>query len=115
DGTVTETEFEGITPPTTFLLGASYRPFADAGGAHDLVLSGQLTNPNDHAEQSNVGAEYTFNALLVLRAGYRFGVDEGSLPSVGAGLVVPGLGPDLRIDYAYTRLDRLGAVHRIGL
>lgn len=113
-GTVTETEFEGAEPPTTFMLGASFRPFA-ATSQHDLVLSGQLTNPSDNAERYNVGVEYTWNQLLALRAGYRFGVDEASLPSVGAGLLVPGIGPDVRIDYGFTNLERLGSVHRIGL
>ena len=82
---------------------------------HDLVLSGQLTNPNDNAERYNVGAEYTWNNLLSLRAGYRFGVDEATLPSVGAGLLVPGIGPGLRIDYGFTNLERLGSVHRVGI
>ena len=113
-GTVTETEFEGIEPPTTFLLGTSYRPFRSMG-AHDLVLSGQLTNPNDNAERFTVGAEYTWNRLLALRTGYRFGLEEASLPSLGVGLEVPGIGPALRIDYSFDRLDRLGSVHRVGL
>ncbi len=113
DGPATEIVFDGAEPPTTFMLGASYRPFAV--GQHDLVLSGQLTNPNDNAERYNVGAEYTWNNLLSLRAGYRFGVDEASLPSVGAGLLVPGIGPGLRIDYGFNKLERLGAVHRVGI
>lgn len=119
EGTVTETEFEGIDPPTTFLLGVSYKPlqafgFA-AGSPHDLTVSGQLTNPNDNAERFNFGAEYVWNGLLALRTGYEFGRDEASAPSFGAGLVVPGIGPDLRVDYGFNRLDRLGNVHRIGL
>jgi len=116
DGPVEETEFQGIHPPTTFLMGASWRPFR-TGAARDLTFVGQLTRPNDNAERFNVGAEYVWNELLSLRAGYRFGVDEGNLPSFGAGLRVPGLGSgrDLRIDYAFTSLERLGAVHRIGV
>ena len=114
EGPLMETAFDGSDPPTTFLLGASYRPFQTLG-AHDLVLMGQLTNPSDNAERFNIGAEYTWNDLLALRMGYQFGLQEASLPSLGAGLTVPGFGPDLRIDYAYNRLDRLGTVHRIGL
>ena len=119
EGVVTETEFEGIDPPTTFLLGVSYQPlqafgFAP-GGPHDLTVSGQLTNPNDNAERFNFGTEYVWNGLLALRAGYEFGRDEVSAPSFGAGLVVPGLGPDLRVDYGFNRFDRLGNVHRVGL
>ena len=113
-GTVTETVFEGAEPPTTFLLGATYRPFR-ATGQHDVVISGQLTNPNDNAERYNLGVEYTWNDLLALRAGYRFGADEALLPSVGAGLVVPGIGPEVRIDYGFTHLERLGSVHRVGV
>lgn len=114
EGPTTETVFNGAEPPTTFMLGASYRPFAQSG-RHDLVLSGQLTNPNDNAERYNIGAEYTWNDLLSLRAGYRFGVDEARLPSVGAGLLVPGIGPGVRIDYGFTNLERLGSVHRVGI
>ncbi len=118
-GEVVEEDFDGIDPPTTFLLGVSYRPlqafgFA-AGSPHHLTLSGQLTNPNDNAERFNLGAEYVWNDLLALRAGYEFGIEEATAPSFGLGLVVPGLGPQLRADYGFNRLDRLGNIHRIGL
>ena len=118
DGAVTETGFDGVEAPTTFLLGVSYEPLQAlgyAGGPHALTLSGQLTNPNDNAERFNLGAEYVWNGLLALRTGYEFGLEEASAPSFGAGLVVPGLGPELRIDYGFNRLDRLGNIHRVGL
>jgi hypothetical protein len=118
DGEVVEEDFDGIDPPTTFLLGVSYAPLRAlgmAGGPHDLTLSGQLTNPNDNAERFNLGAEYIWNETLALRAGYEFGLEEASAPSFGAGLIVPGLGPDLRVDYGFNRFDRLGNIHRIGL
>lgn len=118
DGEVIEDEFDGIEPPTTFLLGVSYEPlraFDMAGGPHDLTVSGQLTNPNDNAERFNLGAEYVWNETLALRAGYEFGLEEASAPSFGAGILVPGLGPDLRVDYGFNRFDRLGNIHRIGL
>ncbi len=118
-GTVVEESFDGIEPPTTFLLGVSYRPLRAlglaAGGPHDLTVSGQLTNPNDNAERFNLGAEYVWNETLALRTGYEFGLEEASTPSFGLGLVVPGLGPALRLDYGFNRLDRLGNIHRIGL
>ena len=118
DGTVVEEEFAGIEPPTMFLLGVSYAPLRALGvadGPHDLTVSGQLTNPNDNAERFNLGAEYVWNEVLALRMGYEFGLEEASAPSFGAGLLVPGLGPDLRLDYGFNRLDRLGNIHRIGL
>ncbi|MEM1043889.1 MAG: PorV/PorQ family protein [Bacteroidota bacterium] len=118
-GEIIEERFDGIEPPTTFLLGVSYRPLRtlgfNSGGPHDLTFSGQLTNPNDNAERFNLGAEYVWNETLVLRTGYEFGIEEATVPSFGLGLAVPGLGPDLRVDYGFNRLDRLGNIHRIGL
>jgi long-subunit fatty acid transport protein len=118
DGPDVVEEFDGIDPPTTFLLGVSYRPLQAlgyAGGPHDLTVSGQLTNPSDNAERFNIGTEYIWNETLALRAGYEFGLEESTVPSFGVGLVVPGLGPDLRVDYGFNRFDRLGNIHRIGL
>lgn len=113
--TVIETEFEDIVPPTTFMLGVSYDVLRSSD-QHDLTVSGQLTNPNDNAEQFNVGAEYVWGDLLALRAGYAFGVEEALLPSFGFGVNVPGLGMrSLRADYGFARLDRLGATHRVGV
>ena len=113
-GTVVEDEFEDLVPPTTFLLGVSYD--AVRVGDHALTVAGQLTNPNDNAEQLNVGAEYVWADLLSLRAGYRFGVEEANLPSLGFGVQIPGLGDrQLRADYGFDRLERLGTTHRIGI
>ncbi|MEZ4700783.1 MAG: PorV/PorQ family protein [Rhodothermales bacterium] len=112
-GVIVEDRFEGITPPTTFMLGLTYQ-LLPAADAHDLLISTQLTNPNDNAENLNFGAEYTWNELLILRAGYRVGVEESILPSLGVGLRVPMNGPDLRFDYGFSQLDRLGTIHRIG-
>ena len=112
-GPVVETDFADVTPPTTFLLGISYQ-LLQGDPQHNLQISGQLTNPADNAETFNVGAEYVWNDLLILRAGYRFAVEEYTWPSFGAGLNLP-LGVDARFDYGFNRLDRLGSVHRIGL
>jgi len=114
-GTLVEDSFEGITPATTFLMGLSYDVFHRSGGDNALLLSVQLNNPNDNAESYNVGAEYTWNRLLALRTGYRFGVEELDMPSVGFGLLLPGLGPDVRFDYGFNHLERLGSIHRISL
>nr|MBO2491784.1 PorV/PorQ family protein [Rhodothermus marinus] len=111
-----ETEFETITPPTTFLLGVSYTLLRD-NPQHRLTLLGQLTNPNDNAETFNVGAEYTWNHTLMVRMGYRFGVEEFRTPALGVGLRLPELvaGVQARFDYGFQHLERLGTVHRVGL
>ena len=113
-GTTTESDFESLTPPTTFLLGVNYQVFAAETG-NALQVSAQLNNPNDNAESFNLGVEYTWNQLLTLRTGYRFGVEESNLPSMGVGLMLPGIGPDVRFDYGFSKLERLGAIHRVGL
>lgn len=112
--TVPVDDFESITPPTTFLLGFTYNPLQN-NSQNDLLISAQLSNPNDNAENWNVGAEYIWNDLLALRAGYRFGIDEVRLPSFGFGVFAPFLGPRIRVDYGFTNQDRLGTIHRIGL
>lgn len=111
---IVETEFEVLTPPTTFHLGVVYRILQDSP-SHALDISGQLNNPNDNAENWNFGLEYGWNRLLYLRTGYRFGIEEYATPSFGVGLRVPVGGPELRFDYGFNRLERLGNVNRFGL
>lgn len=110
-----EDDFEAMTPATTFLMGIDYDVFHRSRGDNSLLLSAQLNNPNDNAESYNVGAEYLWNNLLALRTGYRFGVEEANVPSFGFGVMVPGIGPQVRFDYGFNHLERLGSVHRIGL
>lgn len=111
-----ETEFAELTPPTTFLLGITYDVLRGSR-VNDLLVSGQLNNPNDNAESFNLGLEYTWNRLLILRGGYRFGVEEYSTPSAGVGLNFDNVigGASARFDYGFTQLDRLGVVHRVGV
>ncbi len=111
---VVEDEFESLTPPTTFLLGLTYNVFRPGSG-NELMLSGQITNPNDNAESLNFGAEYIWNHVLALRAGYRLGTEGYTVPSLGAGIYVPLSAQRLRVDYGFSRLEELGAVHRIGV
>jgi hypothetical protein len=107
--------FESMTPPTTFSLGITYNAMRNHP-TNQLQFSGQLNNPNDNAENLNIGAEYTWNNVLVLRAGYRFGLEGYEIPSLGAGFIAPELsGVQARFDYGFNHLDLLGAVHRVGI
>ena len=114
DPVVVESDFESITPPTTFLLGATY-DILPAGSTNNLRVTAQLNNPNDNAENWNVGLEYVWSSSLMLRTGYRFGLEERVVPSLGIGLATNRLVGNLRIDYSFNTLTRLGAVHRVGL
>ena len=82
---------------------------------NQLLFSGQLNNPNDNAESFNLGIEFVWNKMLYLRGGYRVGVEEADVPSLGVGVAIPGLSPDIRFDYGFNQLERLGSVHRVGL
>lgn len=112
--TVTETTFEALTVPTSFHLGVSYDAMRGRTD-QSLTVSAQLNKPNDNAEHWSVGAEYGWHDTLFLRSGYRFAIDEATTPSAGFGVRVPISGLSLRFDYAFDRLERLGAVHRVGV
>jgi hypothetical protein len=114
DGVAIADDFDTMTPPTTFVLGVAYDLMRESA-SHDLSLAAQLINPNDNAENWNVGAEYTWEQLLTLRAGYRFGLEEATAPTFGVGLRVPGLAQDVRFDYGFASLEFLGTTHRVGL
>lgn len=111
---VVEDDIESFTLPTTFLLGLTYNVLQD-NPSSNLFVSAQLNNPNDNAENWNVGVEYIWQDLLALRTGYRFGIEEYTIPSAGVGLTIPFIGPDVRFDYGFSQLERLGTVHRISL
>lgn len=112
-GNVVEDEFEDISPPTMFLIGAAYDAYENDN--FKLLLTGQLTNPSDNAERFSVGSELTFIDRVMLRGGYEFGVDEAILPSAGVGFIVPVLDNNLGIDYSFSTRDRLGSIHRLAI
>lgn len=109
----TEDEFENLLLPTRFSIAAAYDVIQNE--THGLLLTAQITNPSDNAEQFGLGAEYSFLGQFFLRSGYQFGVDESSWPSVGAGIKMPITGRKLMIDYAFSGYERLGDVHRLSM
>jgi hypothetical protein len=113
EGTVTESEFEDVSPPSLFLIGAAY----DAYEANDIkvLVTAQITNPSDNAERFSVGSELTYSEQFFIRAGYEFGVDEAIFPNAGVGFYLPIMDNGLAIDYGFTARDRLGSIHRFTL
>lgn len=109
-----ESEFEVLTPPTTFHMGFAYDLLQSSANS-SATISAQLNNPNDNAENWNVGAEYGWKNLLFLRTGYRFGIEEITVPSFGLGLYAPISTATFKFDYAFNQLERLGTVHRLGM
>jgi hypothetical protein len=113
NGPVVETNFERISPPTTFSVGAAYDAWKN--DTFSLLLTAQVTNPSDNAERFSVGSEVAYNDMVYLRTGYEFGVDEAILPSFGLGLKLPVANYGLGVDYGFTTRDRLGSLHRVAM
>ena len=112
-GTTTETDFADIAPPTLFLMGLTYTRALGADGS--LQTSLQLSNPNDYAENWNLGAEYRWRNTLLLRAGYRLGKEEFTVPSVGVGVHTPAGPLAVQFDLGTTVHAHLGTIHRFGI
>ena len=114
EGEQRETDFEDISPPTTFRIGASYDTYTTQD--FNLITFAQITNPSDNAERFSLGSELEYLEQFFVRAGYEFGVDEALLPSFGAGFKFPiSTGYRLGIDYGFSTRDRLGSLHRFAL
>ncbi len=107
------TDFADVVLPTRFSLAAAYDVIK--AEQHSLLLTTQVTNPADNAEQFSFGAEYGFLGQFFLRSGYQLGLDENDLPSLGAGLKIPFGERSINFDYAYNSFERLGAVNRIAV
>lgn len=107
-----KSEWQSFSPPTIFRIGFAFEPFENE--EHKLTTSIQLNHPNDNSENFVTGAEYTWNKILCLRAGYKFNVDEQNF-SVGAGINVPINFALLNLDYAYSEFTRLGSAHRFSI
>lgn len=113
EGEIVETDFESVSPPTTFSIGAAYDAYTSSN--MNVLVTGQITNPSDNAERFSLGSELTFMNQFFVRTGYEFGVDEASLPSFGVGFKLPIAGYSASVDYGFSTRDRLGALHRIAL
>ena len=121
-GTTTKKDLDGekevaadqtVSLPTIFHIGAAYDVLETE--ISSLVVTAQITNPSDNAEQFNMGAEYGFMEQFYFRSGYEFGNKERKIPSFGGGIKFPFKNKMLKADYAYTVYERLGGIHRIAV
>lgn len=113
EGEVTEDEFEDIPLPTRFIIAAAYDVYENDN--FKAILTGQISNPSDNAEQFSLGGEIAYMDQFFLRTGYQFGYREIELPSFGTGFKVPISNINLYADYSFNPFERLGSLHRIGL
>lgn len=112
-GDVIETDFERISPPTTFSIGAAYDAYQSE--TMSLLVTGQVTNPSDNAERFSIGSEMAYLGQFFIRTGFEFGVDESRLPSFGVGFKLPVSSYSIGLDYGFSTRDRLGSLHRVAL
>ncbi len=87
--------------------------FADPEN-NNLIVATDFLTVSDQKEQFLVGAEYTWNNLLSIRSGYRFGHDQFSY-SGGIGLKYDGNGFGGKIDYAICPTKTMGMLNRISV
>ncbi len=113
NGLVTEKDFEDVSAPSLFQIGAAYDAYENEN--IKVLVTGQLTNPSDNAERFSLGSELIYLDRFFVRTGYEFGVDEAKLPSAGIGVLIPLLGNNVAIDYGFSTRERLGSLHRFAL
>jgi hypothetical protein len=77
-----------------------------------VLIAADYVHPNSYDESMSVGAEYCFNRLLSLRAGYQsLGISDSEQGlTLGMGLEYAGIA----IDYAYVNMVHLGYVQQFG-
>ena len=102
--------FQDFSPPTIFRVGFATEVIDNE--THKITSSVQLNHVNDNAENFSVGAEYLWQDLLALRAGYHINVDEESY-AFGGGVALPLKGVDLNLDFSYSDFGRLGNASRL--
>ena len=105
-----QSEPQDIKMPLDFRLGLAMDFFDEPGSQNLLVVALDGNHPNDGPEKFRVGAEYIFNKMFSLRAGYKFNYDEESF-TFGAGFEYPIYDYNLSINYAYIEFGILKQVH----
>ena len=105
-------DWQSFAPPTIFRIGFALEPYQSE--EHSVTASIQLNHPNDNSENFAIGAEYAWQEMFFLRAGYKFNV-EGQNVSFGVGVQVPISIAEFSFDYAYSNFETLGSAHRFSI
>ncbi len=99
-----------VKMPLDFRFGIAMDFLEDQHSQHLLTISLDGNHPNDEKEKVMLGAEYTFNKIFSLRAGYKFNYDEESF-CAGLGINYPVSDYNLKVQYAYVDFGDLERVH----
>jgi hypothetical protein len=111
-------EMDSWDLPLLFQIGVSFNPVAV--DVYRWTVAVDALHPNDNDESVNVGTELAYSEALFLRAGYSslfLSEAEGGL-SLGFGVnstLLFSSTTDVKLDYAYRGMGRLGGVNMISL
>lgn len=95
---------------STHLLGANDPLFLESN-VHDVLVTVDLVQPRDYAQQYNVGAEYSFKDLVFARTGYRINYDTEGF-NFGLGFKLK----NVALNYGYSDYgENLSGVHRFSI
>jgi hypothetical protein len=107
--------------PTSIELGVSY--LSRFNDQNALTVGGNFQNNNFQDDEMKVGAEYVYNNMVFVRAGYNFAPDQSDDPTgqasyiygltFGLGFQIELTGLKASIDYAYRSADVLDATNTI--
>lgn len=98
--------------PLNIRLGLAYRLFNNtlllAADVDDYII--------DERIYTQIGAEYSFRQILLVRAGYKLGMDSNKLgESTGLGTGIGFNIWNIMLDYAYAPFGELGDTHRVSV
>lgn len=105
-------ETESFQVPVAFKLGIVYKIIESQTNQLTLAMDG--VHPNDNLEYANLGAEYNWQNMLALRAGYKVNTDIQGF-AAGAGFMLNFGNVSTKIDYAYSAMQYFDSVHRFSI
>lgn len=71
-------DINNYAAPTLFKMGLSLVPYKDA--RNSIMVAAELHHPNDNSENIRLGLEYAWMNILSVRAGYKIGVKDSTIP-----------------------------------
>jgi hypothetical protein len=102
-----------VKMPTIFRVGMSMNLYES--GSQMFLMCGEFSHPPDNKERASWGMEYGFKEFFFLRSGYQFNYDL-ERTSFGLGFkLATAVNSEARVDYAYTDMGVMPAVHRISV
>lgn len=103
--------------PFNFQLAAGYSPVVDE--MNSLLFTGIYQNNNFSGDEGKLGAEYGYNDLFFVRAGYQFAMQEsdnyiyGFTAGAGINYEIEGFG--VKVDYAFRDVEFFDGNHVFAL